>query len=689
MPSQQIKNDDFWIGKYNKVPRKLDIDKIKELKEKAKDFLINPKVFFRHAGIFGSTGSGKTVLGKIICEEAAIHGIPIIIIDPQGDIGSLSLPGDEEVMEAHGIPGDRIKAYQERVKVNIFTPSSSKGMPISINPINLPGKSDDVEKEDIIKLLDNQSKILIKILRKVANLPSTWQSSAEAAIYTILQSFYDTNRNVESLSHLAKIIEDEDEIGIDEFLNEKQREKLAIALKTMSVGSTKLLFSGENLINMDDLTRDVEDGGITKTPINIFFLKSLYSQDEKEFFISVLVNELYSWMIRQGQAKKKPRLIFFCDEIAPFIPAGAAKPGPKEPLILLFRQARKYGIQCFIATQSPKDMDYHAYEQFNTFFIGRITSAQSLKVVQKILEAFPDDGKIQESLETIPALKSGEFLFISPDNNINFAMLFTRWLLTEHRTLTLDDVKKIIEGIYISPEKLAKLEEKRREEEERRRQEELKKQEEEAERRRQEEIKRREEEERRKREEELRKQQEEEKRRREAEEKRRREMEEKRRREMEEERKKQEEIERIRKRFANLTLKQFTDEMEKPVIEVDSLIPLDLTYRMIMHEIFARLKKISKSDFGLEFLRNLVEKRTLPNERSQMMYYLEHKTVIKAKMAKIDGDLLKFDFRTMIYEIFKNLGIKKEELDLIPVDKLEAVFFKLLHVPDLKKFLEG
>ena len=41
--------------------------------------------------IVGMTGSGKTGLGIGLIEEAAIDGIPALIIDPKGDIANLAL----------------------------------------------------------------------------------------------------------------------------------------------------------------------------------------------------------------------------------------------------------------------------------------------------------------------------------------------------------------------------------------------------------------------------------------------------------------------------------------------------------------------------------------------------------------------------------------------------------------------
>ena len=44
-----------------------------------------------HAVCVGMTGSGKTGLGVVLLEEAAVAGIPAIVIDPKGDLGNLLL----------------------------------------------------------------------------------------------------------------------------------------------------------------------------------------------------------------------------------------------------------------------------------------------------------------------------------------------------------------------------------------------------------------------------------------------------------------------------------------------------------------------------------------------------------------------------------------------------------------------
>ena len=42
-----------------------------------------------HAVCIGMTGSGKTGLGIALIEEAAIDGLPVLAIDPKGDLANL------------------------------------------------------------------------------------------------------------------------------------------------------------------------------------------------------------------------------------------------------------------------------------------------------------------------------------------------------------------------------------------------------------------------------------------------------------------------------------------------------------------------------------------------------------------------------------------------------------------------
>jgi hypothetical protein len=65
-----------------------------------------------HAVIIGMTGSGKTGLGIGLLEEAALDHIPVIAIDPKGDLGNLLLVSALQ-SEARAAPGSRRPMSQE------------------------------------------------------------------------------------------------------------------------------------------------------------------------------------------------------------------------------------------------------------------------------------------------------------------------------------------------------------------------------------------------------------------------------------------------------------------------------------------------------------------------------------------------------------------------------------------------
>ena len=128
--------------------------------------LYDSKDLTTHAVCVGMTGSGKTGLCLALLEEAAIDNIPVIAIDPKGDIGNLLLtypelrPEDfrpwvdegEAVRQGvspaefaantaeqwrkglaeWGQPPERIAKFRTSVDLAIYTPGSSAGLPLSV-----------------------------------------------------------------------------------------------------------------------------------------------------------------------------------------------------------------------------------------------------------------------------------------------------------------------------------------------------------------------------------------------------------------------------------------------------------------------------------------------------------------------------------------------------------------------------
>lgn len=128
--------------------------------------LYDSKDLVTHAVCVGMTGSGKTGLCIGLLEEAAIDGIPAIIIDPKGDLANLMLtfpelrgedfapwvneddarkkglsPADYATQQAEmwkkglgdwGQSGERVQKLRDAADVVVYTPGSNAGIPVSI-----------------------------------------------------------------------------------------------------------------------------------------------------------------------------------------------------------------------------------------------------------------------------------------------------------------------------------------------------------------------------------------------------------------------------------------------------------------------------------------------------------------------------------------------------------------------------
>ncbi|HEX5064429.1 MAG TPA: hypothetical protein VFV99_33870, partial [Kofleriaceae bacterium] len=179
-----------------------------------------------------------------------------------------------------------------------------------------------------------------------------------------------------------------------------------------------------------------------KTRVAVIYLNTLHAPEDKEFIVATIADRLYSWMLRNPNPELQA--LFYIDEVAPFIPP-VEKPACKEDLELLFKQARKFGIGCLIATQNPGDVDYKALSQFGTWAIGRLATRQDLKKVEPALRSLAG-ADTDAVVEALPGLKPGELVVLSPDHFDAPCSLATRRLVTAHQTLDEAMVERLAQA---------------------------------------------------------------------------------------------------------------------------------------------------------------------------------------------------------------------------------------------------
>ena len=117
------------------------------------------------------------------------------------------------------------------------------------------------------------------------------------------------------------------------------------------------------------------------------------------------------------------------DEVAPYLPPHPRNPPAKDLIKLIFKQARKYGVACVLATQNVSDVDYKILAQANTTFIGRFTQPQDVEKVRHLLK---ESGGDQDLVKQLPTLGPGQFQMVAPDVDPAPVPIQCRWLYTDH-----------------------------------------------------------------------------------------------------------------------------------------------------------------------------------------------------------------------------------------------------------------
>ncbi len=424
--------------------------------------LYDSKDLVTHGVVLGMTGSGKTGLCIALLEEAAMDHVPAIVIDPKGDIANLMLqfpelrpedfrpwinedeartkgrtPDEHAARTAEtwrrgladwGQEPERIAALKERVEVNIFTPGSKAGIPVSIlSSLAAP----PIEVLDDGELLGERIESTVASLLSLVGVDADPIQSPEAILLAnIFAHEWRAERDL-TLETLIRHIQQPpfDKVGVidlESFLAKKDRQELALRFNNLlaSPGFATWL-EGPPL----DVARMLHTPG-GKPRISIFSIAHL-SDSERMFFVSLLLNQMLGWMRGQGGTTSL-RALLYMDEIFGYLPP-TANPPSKKPMMTLLKQSRAFGLGCLLATQNPVDLDYKALSNIGTWFLGRLqTERDKLRVLDGLegAAASQDGGFDRKTMETLlSGLGSRVFLM----NNVHDdapTLFHVRWVMS-------------------------------------------------------------------------------------------------------------------------------------------------------------------------------------------------------------------------------------------------------------------
>lgn len=470
----------IWIEKNIAIPSGLYLGKEWNMVgarkyEYRRPFYLDLSDLLTHIFICGITGSGKTVLGKIIIEEAARIGIPSIILDVKGDLSSLAIKfkscsteeflpwveeGEtaeeessnfEEKLREFDLSKNDLKTFYDKIDVLIWTPRSGHGLQMSLtSSLSAP--------QDALTLYENQPEIFNNLLASLVNAfvdrlyPGTKRTKIENErnyLYEIVKYAWMHNINLEGEQGLRELLRLVDsppfsEIGglsVDQYINaEGRKQRLLNKINTLLSGPELSWFQGKSF-KVEDALKNI-DG---KIPIHIINLTGLDHFEDRSFVVSHIAYEIYRWMTRQ-KGTKTPRLVFFIDEIGggggkqALFPSYPYESAAKWGLNYLLRQGRAFGICCVFATQNPGDVDYKGLSNCGVWMIGKLPTERDRKKVMEGMEVWGSGReKITQSLINAEA---GDFAIKDKASKITF--IRQRWLKTYHRVLTLQEVSKIM-----------------------------------------------------------------------------------------------------------------------------------------------------------------------------------------------------------------------------------------------------
>lgn len=449
-----------------------------ELKENL--ILYEAKDLTTHAMIVGMTGSGKTGLAINLLEEAAIDGIPSILIDPKGDLGNLLLQFpelrpedfrpwiDEAEAVRKGMDPDtfatktaenwksglaqwgqepeRIQRLKDAVSMTIYTPGNTAGQPLQILRSFTPPSANIIQDSSAFR--DRIISTISGLLNLLGLDTDPVQSRDHILLSNILDQAWREGRSLDIAGLIHEIQKPSfKKIGVfdlESFYPSKERFKLAISLNNLlaSPGFTAWL-EGEPL-DIQRLLYTPEG----KPRVSIISIAHL-SDGERMFFVTLLLNEVVSW-IRGQSGTSSLRALLYMDEIFGYFPP-TANPPSKLPMLTLLKQARAFGLGVVLATQNPVDLDYKGLANCGTWFIGRLqTERDKMRVIEGLEGAAVSatGGFDRPQMEKILA-GLGNRVFLMRNVHENDSVVFqTRWAMSYLRgPLTLPQIQALSVGI--------------------------------------------------------------------------------------------------------------------------------------------------------------------------------------------------------------------------------------------------
>ena len=444
-------------------------------------FLIDSRDLTTHAVCVGMTGSGKTGLCLAMLEEAAIDGVPVIAIDPKGDVGNLLLSfpaldtasfapwvsADEaaragvsveafaekeaakwrEGLASWGQDGARITRMRQTADFAVYTPGSKSGRPLSV--LSSLAAPPAAVRDDQEVMGDRVSSVVASLLSLLGIEADPLTSRDHILLATIIGHAWSEGRDL-SLSDLIQQIQQPSVthvgvMGLESFYPEKDRFAFATRLNNLLAAPGFAAWLAGEPLDIGSLLFNAQG----KPRVSVISIAHL-DDAERMFVVSLILGEVVAWM-RSQPGTTSLRALIYMDEVFGYLPPVATPPS-KLPLLTLFKQARAFGVGVCLATQNPVDLDYKALANAGTWLIGRLQTDRDRARLLDGLEGAAGGAIDRAAVEaTITGLGKRRFLV----HNVHAkapVVIESRWCLSYLRgPFTREDFKRLSAAAPATP----------------------------------------------------------------------------------------------------------------------------------------------------------------------------------------------------------------------------------------------
>jgi hypothetical protein len=433
---------------------------------------LDPADLRTHGLIVGMTGSGKTGLAVVLLEELLRGGVPVIAIDPKGDLANLLLlfegldaasfepwidpeaarrEGKDLATAAAdtaaawkkgladwGLGPDDVATLKRAHEAVVYTPGSRAGVPLGVlASLDAPGVPFDSAEEDLRDEIQALVSGLLGLLRVDAD---PLQSPPAVFLANLVERSWRAGESLSLEALIGAIAEPPfDRIGalpLEAAFPRKDRQALLMALNNLLASPSFETWREGEPIDVDRLLR-APDGRPRLSVVSTAHL----AEEQRVFVTALLLDKVKTWTRRQGGTGGLRALVYM-DEVFGYFPPHPANPPTKKPLLTLLKQARAQGVGVVLATQNPVDLDYKGLANMGTWMVGTLQTQQDRDRLRSGLQGAGLEGAAAERL--LGATRKRVFL-LHDVHRPSPCLLQSRWAMAYLRgPLTREEISRLV-----------------------------------------------------------------------------------------------------------------------------------------------------------------------------------------------------------------------------------------------------